>query len=129
MASQFFEHTAANYLLHTGSGMQGRPTMGAWVSYRLLSLNENLPGLIVLNGELFPPGGLDCFNSGFLPASYQGSMFKAAAQPVANIKPAEANVALQRNKLDLMRKLDAGVLTRSGGADAVESAIANHELA
>jgi hypothetical protein len=129
MTSEFSEHTTANYFLHTGSGLQGRPTMGAWACYGLGSLNQNLPGFIVLNGGLIPPGGLDCFNSGFLPASYQASILKAAAQPVANIKPTEPSVALQRNKLDLMRRLDAGVLTRSGGADAVESAIANHELA
>jgi hypothetical protein len=65
MVSNFPEHTNANYFLHTGSGLQGRPSMGAWACYGLGSECEDLPGFIVLNGGLIPPGGLDCFNSGF----------------------------------------------------------------
>ena len=129
MTSSFSEHTAANYFLHTGSGLQGRPTMGAWVSYGLGSECQNLPGFVVLNGGLIPPGGLDNFNSGFLPATYQGSIFKPTPEPVANIRPVEARPQLQRNKLALMQKLDQGVLARSGGADPVEAAISNYELA
>jgi hypothetical protein len=129
MTSLFSEHTGANYFLHTGSGMQGRPSMGAWVGYGLGSESKNLPGFVVLNGGLIPPGGLDNFNSGFLPATYQGSIFKAAAQPVANITPLERSPALQRNKLDLINRLDARRADRVGRADAVETAIANYELA
>jgi hypothetical protein len=129
MVSKFPEHTSANYFLHTGSGLQGRPSMGAWFSYGLGSLNKNLPGFVVLNGGLIPPGGLDNFNSGFLPAAYQGSVFRPADPPVANIRRLEATDAQQRNKLDLLRRLDAGLAERTGGADAVESAIANYETA
>src|SRR5262249_85895 len=71
LTSTFSEHTSGNYFLHTGTGLQGRPSMGSWVSYGLGSDNQNLPGFIVLNGGLIPVGGLDNFNSGFLPASYQ----------------------------------------------------------
>src|SRR6202042_1222190 len=102
VVSKFPEHTAANYFLHTGSGIQGRPSMGAWVSYGLGSENKNLPGFIVLNGGLIPPGGLDNFNSGFLPAAFQGSIFRAGDPPVANIDRVEPSDALQRNKIDLM---------------------------
>ena len=70
MTSQFEEHTFANYFLHTGSGLQGRPSMGAWINYGLGSECDNLPGYVVLNGGLIPPGGLDCFGNGFLPAAY-----------------------------------------------------------
>ncbi len=129
MTSHFSEHTGANYFLHTGSGMQGRPSMGAWLSYGLGSENRNLPGFIVLNGGLIPPGGLDNFNSGFLPAAYQGSVFRAADPPVANIRRLEPTQQHQRNQLDLVRQLDGGLLQRSGGADEVESAIANAETA
>ncbi len=79
MVSNFSEHTGANYFLHTGFGLQGRPSHGAWVTYGLGSECRDLPGFVVLNGGLIPPGGLDCFHSGFLPASYQGSVFKAGA--------------------------------------------------
>ncbi len=129
MTSKFPEHTSANYFLHTGSGLQGRPSMGAWISYGLGSLNKNLPGFIVLNGGLIPPGGLDNFNSGFLPAAYQGSIFRPANPPVANIRRLEASDAHQRRKLDLLRRLDDGIAIRAGHDDAIESAIANYETA
>lgn len=129
MTSNFSEHTNANYFLHTGVGIQGRPSMGAWVGYGLGSECQDLPGFIALNGGLIPPGGLDNFNSGFLPATFQGSVFNAGAAPVANIKPTEATADLQKNKLALLKKLDEGVLDRLGHVDQIESAIANYELA
>lgn len=129
MTSEFSEHTSANYFLHTGSGLQGRPSMGAWTGYGLGNENEDLPGFVVLNGGLVPPGGLDNFNSGFLPASFQGSVFKPGAHPVANIQPTEPGPGMQSAKLDLMRRLDRGVVGRLGRIDALESAIANYELA
>jgi hypothetical protein len=115
--------------MHTGSGLQGRPSHGAWVSYGLGSECQDLPGFVVLNGGLIPPGGLDCFNSGFLPASYQGSIFKAGDTPVANIRPAEPTAELQARKLALLRTLDQGVLDQAGPNDQLEAAIANYELA
>ncbi|MCE9531981.1 MAG: DUF1501 domain-containing protein [Planctomycetes bacterium] len=129
MVSKFPEHTSANYFLHTGSGIQGRPSMGAWMGYGLGSENKNLPGFIVLNGGLIPPGGLDNFNSGFLPAAFQGSIFRAGDPPVANIVRTEATDEEQRRKLALLRKLDASVAERLGRVDEIESAIANHETA
>jgi hypothetical protein len=129
MVSNFSEHTSANYFMHTGSGLQGRPSHGAWVTYGLGSECQDLPAFVVLNGGLIPPGGIDCFNSGFLPAAYQGSIFRPAGDPVANITPAEPTSDLQRKKLDLLRTLDHGVLGRLGRPDAVEAAIANYELA
>ncbi len=129
MTSDFSEHTNANYFLHTGSGFQGRPSMGAWLGYGLGSECKDLPGFIVLNGGLTPPGGLDCFNSGFLPASYQGSVFNAGESPIANIRPSERMPSLQRNKLDLLNRLDSDTLKRMGTDDQLESAIANYELA
>ena len=128
MVSNFPEHTSANYFLHTGSGFQGRPSMGAWFSYGLGSENRNLPGFVVLNGGLIPPGGLDNFNSGFLPAAYQGSIFRPVGPPVANIKPMEDRPT-QVGKLDLLKQLDEDVSRRLGKPDELESAIANYETA
>jgi hypothetical protein len=129
MVAEFSEHTNANYFLHTGLGLSGRPSLGAWVEYGLGSENQNLPGFVVLNGGLIPPGGLSNFSSGFLPATFQGSIFQAKSPPVANIAPNELNPELQKNKFALLRQLDAGMLERSGHQDQIESAIANHELA
>ncbi|MFT5299720.1 MAG: hypothetical protein ACI87E_003246 [Mariniblastus sp.] len=129
MTSDFSEHTNANYFLHTGNGFQGRPSMGAWLGYGLGSECQDLPGFIVLNGGLIPPGGLDCFNSGFLPASFQGSIFNAGEAPIANIRPTEKSQQLQRNKLDFLKKLDTNTLQNVGRSDQLESAISNYELA
>lgn len=129
MVSEFSEHTNANYFLHTGNGFQGRPSMGAWVSYGMGTECQDLPGFVVLNGGLIPPGGLDCFNSGFLPATYQGSIFKPESMPVANIQPLEKSSRLQRKKLDLLNALDAESLADRESDDQVNAAIANYELA
>ncbi|MDX1962926.1 MAG: DUF1501 domain-containing protein [Pirellulales bacterium] len=129
LTSSFSEHTSANYFMHTGSGLQGRPSVGAWVGYGLGSETQNLPGFVVINGGLIPPGGLDCFGSGFLPASYQGSIFLPARQPVANISPRETQAILQQNKLALVKQFDRRLAEKSGANDPLESAIANAELA
>ncbi len=129
MTSNFSEHTNANYFLHTGNGFQGRPSMGAWIGYGLGSECQDLPGFIVLNGGLIPPGGLDCFNSGFLPATFQGSIFNPGEAPIANIRRTESTDLLQRNKLDLLQQLDGRSLEKLGRVDQIESAIANYELA
>ncbi len=129
MTSNFSEHTNANYFMHTGNGAQGRPSMGAWVTYGLGSECRDLPGFIVLGSGMIPPGGLDCFSNGFLPATFQGSLFQRGEQPVADLKPGEANSKLQQGKLGLLRKLDKSVVERMGSDDKLESAIANYELA
>ncbi len=129
MTSNFSEHTNANYFLHTGNGFQGRPSMGAWTGYGLGSECRDLPGFVVLNGGLIPPGGLDCFNSGFLPATFQGSIFNSGNAPIANVGRNESSDRLQRNKLDLLKQLDTGGLEQIGRVDKIESAIANYELA
>jgi hypothetical protein len=124
--SNFSEHTNANYFLHSGHGQQGRPSVGAWVTYGLGSECANLPGFVVLDSGQIPPGGLDCFGSGFLPAAYQGSLFRPGAEPVADLRPAGP---AQASKLNLLRRLDQANLERTGHNDALESAIANYELA
>jgi hypothetical protein len=129
MTSNFSEHTNANYFLHSGSGLQGRPSMGAWTTYGLGSACRDLPGFVVLNGGLIPPGGIDCFNSGFLPASFQGSIFRPGLEPVSNIRPQEASAVLQQRKLALMHRLDDLLIGRTGHQDALESAVANYDMA
>jgi hypothetical protein len=129
MTSKFPEHTSANYFLHTGHGIQGRPSMGAWLGYGLGSENDALPGFVVLNGGLIPPGGLDNFNSGFLPASYQGSVFAPGDNPLANTQPREKSPDAQRDKLDLIGAIDQAMIQAVGGDDALESAVNNYETA
>src|SRR5205807_4937149 len=89
MVAQHSEHTNANYFIHSGHGMQGRPSMGAWATYGLGSECQNLPGFVVLNSGMIPPGGMDCFTRGFLPATYQGSLFRESETPVADLRRPE----------------------------------------
>lgn len=129
MTSDFSEHAAANYFLHTGLGQQGRPSMGSWASYGLGSECQDLPGFVVLNSGKMPVGGPDSFSSGFLPASYQASILRTGTDPVANIKPLESGPQLQRTKFDAMRELDRAGSARFAKSDALESAVANYEMA
>ena len=128
MVGQFPEHTNANYFLHTGHGLQGRPSIGAWVSYGLGSMNENLPGFVVLNGLLIPPGGLDNFHNGFLPSNYQASVFDSVDASLANIHRSEESDALQRGKLDFVKHMDHALRAVRGKNNAIESAVKNYEL-
>jgi hypothetical protein len=129
MVSDHSEHTAANYLMHSGSGFQGRPSMGSWVIFGLGSESKNLPGFIVLESGLVPPGGMDLFGSGFLPASYQATLFRKGEHPVADLHPRESTPELQQAKLGLLRRLNKGVLDRFAGVSEVEATIQNYELA
>jgi hypothetical protein len=130
MVANFSEHTNANYFIHSGTGQQGRPSMGAWVTYGLGSECQDLPGFVVLGSGMIPPGGVDCFGSGFLPAAYQGSLFRHGSQPVADLTPPGGGSAKSRAaKRDLLRKLDQQAKERFGESDAIDAAIANYELA
>ena len=129
MVADHSEHTAANYFMHSGSGFQGRPSMCAWVTYGLGSECDNLPGFVVLESGLVPPGGLDIFGSGFLPATYQAALFRNGPHAVADLQPLEPDPRLQRSKLDLLASLNRGVIERFGGSPEIEAAVANYELA
>ncbi len=129
MTSAFPEHTNANYFLHSGSGLQGRPSMGAWTTYGLGSECRDLPGFVVLDSGMIPPGGLSCFTSGFLPASYQASIFKSGERPVANLNNTNETPQSQRGKLSLIEQLDATATQQFGTSDKLEAAINNYELA
>ena len=126
MTSRFPEHTSANFFLHSGTGLQGRPSMGAWASYGLGSDNDNLPGYVVLNGGQIPSGGLDCFSNGFLPATARGSLLNAIGAPLANITSNERSAHSQALKRRLIGHLNQQVPEMS---PELEAAIANYELA
>ncbi|MGE0143215.1 MAG: DUF1501 domain-containing protein [Planctomycetota bacterium] len=128
MVADFSEHTNGNYFLHTGHGLQGRPSMGAWIGYGLGNASQELPTFVVLNGGLIPPGGLDCFHSGFLPASHQASVLKPGAVAMANLSPPGSG-GLTPSSLDLLAALERAASDRLGRPDVIESAIRNQELA
>ena len=99
------------------------------MNYGLGSENRDLPGFVVLNFDVVPCGGLENFGSGFLPANYQASIFKADGTPIDNIVPADKDRRVQRAKLDLLRQQDSEFAAELGGDSAVEAAIRNYEMA
>lgn len=129
MVSDFPEHTAANYLSHTGAGQQGRPAAGAWLSFGLRSDNDDLPGFMVISGGFVPVGGVDNYGNGYLPARHQGSVIQVKGDAIDNIHPADRDLEMQREKLAFVNRSDERLLARISHSDAVEAAIENQMLA
>jgi hypothetical protein len=122
-------HPNGVLFLHTGHTIAGRPSLGSWLNYGLGSVSQNLPGFVVLNFGNIPMGGMENFSNGFLPASYQGTIFRADGTPIDNIVPADRDARIQRAKLDLLRQQDGAFSRGMGEHDAVESSIRNYETA
>ena len=77
------------YQVHSGRILMGYPSMGSWVTYGLGSESENLPAYVVMpQPEGTPEGGTPCWGAGFLPAVYQGTVFRPGPNPILNLKPA-----------------------------------------
>jgi hypothetical protein len=131
MSTESVDHEAALRLIHTGKVFPGRPVWGSWALYGLGSPRRDLPAYVVLSD----PGGLPVdgthnWSSGFLPAVYQGTAFRAAGAPVANLHPpADVPAAARRNQLDFLNELNAAHLRRHPGNDELEARIGHYELA
>src|SRR3989475_2922177 len=81
MVSKSNVHGPATFMQNTGFVLPGFPHMGAWISYGLGSLNENLPTFVVLpDPRGFAPNGAANWSSGFLPATHQGTMVRAGSE-------------------------------------------------
>jgi hypothetical protein len=129
MKAEFPLHSRGNLLLHTGRNTGGLPSMGSWVTYGLGSENRNLPGFVVLNFATVPPGGMENFSNGFLPATHQATMLRASGTPIDNLVPADKLARIQRSKLDILDQQDKDFAGTLGTGEPVESAIQNYELA
>jgi hypothetical protein len=129
MKSEFPLHARGNIFLHTGRNIGGFPSLGSWITYGLGSENKNLPGYVLLRDSSIPPGGIENFSNGFLPATHQATHIRDEGVPVDNITPADSDARVQRAKLNVLAQQDAEFLKASGGDDAVESGIANYEMA
>ena len=122
-------HPNANYALHSGHVLSGRPSMGAWTSYGLGTLSQDLPSYVVIHGGQVPSGGMQCFGSGFLPANHQGSIFLSGDPALNNTSYQEKTAAIQKKKLEFLHEMDGEFEARLSHAEAIESAIMNYELA
>jgi uncharacterized protein (DUF1501 family) len=116
--------------MNTGSILAGRPSMGAWTSYGLGAANDNLPAFVVLadNGDV--TGGPKNWGAGFLPAQFQGSLFRREGTPITDLAPPKTiSNAQQRAKLDLLARLNNN-FDRQNPADAeLDARLQSYELA
>jgi hypothetical protein len=122
-------HAPAMYELHTGRFLMGHPSIGSWVTYGLGTENQNLPAYCVMpQPEGVPEGGAPCWGSAYLPAVYQGTLFRKGANPILNLKPPPDVSASQNERtFDLVRQLNGFTLPK--GDTDLEARIASYELA
>jgi len=102
------DHVQAHYELATGMIRMGFPSLGSWVTYGLGSENQNLPAFVVIyDAHGGPFGGPANWGSGFMPASYQGTVLRPSGMPIVDLQPpANVTPAEQRAGLDLLMKLN-----------------------
>ncbi len=100
-------HVGSVCQMNTGSILAGRPSLGSWALYGLGSDNQNLPGFVVMSDAGEPTGGARNWGTGFMPATYQGTLFRNGPNPILHLHPpAEIDARQQRNKLDLINSLN-----------------------
>ena len=81
------DHPTACYQMNTGNRFGGDPALGAWTTYGLGTLNQNLPAFVVLPEGAFPQGGAANWSNGFLPAYYQGTPLRPTGSPILDLNP------------------------------------------
>ncbi len=105
--SESNDHVPAIYQINSGLPRPGFPTAGAWVTYGLGSENQNLPGYVVMGNTQGAKGGPHNWGAGFLPSTFQGTLFRSQGAPVLNLnRQPKITKQDQRAQLDLMAKLN-----------------------
>jgi hypothetical protein len=128
-------HGQNAYLMNNGFLLPGFPCMGAWISYALGSLSDNLPGFIVLpDARGLPYNGRGCFTSGFLPAVHQGTVIKTdAPQPIADLFASDQFAFATRGAdvdgLALLNQMNRAHTAQHPGDSRLAARVAGYELA
>ena len=128
MFSESSNHAPATYLMNTGAILGGKPSLGSWITYGLGSLNQNLPGYVLLY-KVGGLGGSANWSNAFLPAAFQGTQFRHQGDPVLNLRPPDTYLPTQRATLDLTRTLNQRHAQRHPAHEQLEGRIASYELA
>lgn len=130
MHTDQFNHAPAELLLHTGTQVFGGASMGSWALYGLGSMNEDLPGFVVmLSGDSDPTGGKSLWGSGFLPSHLQGTLMRSRGEPILYVSDPEGmSRDARRSSLDALKELNQLEHQRSG-SDETLSRIEQYELA
>ena len=123
-------HGPAMLQMNTGFVFEGFPSMGAWVTYALGSANDNLPSFVAIPDRRgLPPNGPANWNSGFLPAAFQGTSFNSES-PIANLNPPKGKtLADEARTRSLLNELNRQHLHENPGYSDLAARISSYELA
>jgi hypothetical protein len=127
-------HGPATFMQATGFVLPGFPSMGAWVSYGLGRLCDNLPTFVVLpDPRGFPPNGPKNWSAGFLPAEHQGTLVRPSAKnPIADLFPPAGSYVTRQGDADLLatlEKLNRRHEEQRPGDSRLDARIRSYELA
>jgi hypothetical protein len=124
-------HGSAMLMMNSGRILSGHPCLGSWATYGLGSVNENLPGFVVMLDKTGGPiSGPKNWSSGYMPAAYQGVVIKASGTPIHNLdRPAGISESVQRKLLDRLREKNQEHLLGREDNTELSARIASYELA
>ena len=124
-------HSPGILQMNTGSIFVGRPSLGSWLSYGLGTENENLPAYVVMvDPRGGPRGGAGAWSAGFMPAAYQGTLFRSHGSPLLDLEtPPGISPGSQRRGLDLLGKLNHRHLEQRPGFSELAARTQSYELA
>jgi len=105
MVADNINHNGACLQMNTGEQAFSRPSLGSWLLYGLGSVNQDLPGFVVISPAQ-PAQGAPLWSSSFLPASYQGTLVSDLTNPIANLKNPRLSSKQQRQQLDVLKQLN-----------------------
>jgi hypothetical protein len=130
MTTEQFNHAPAQLFMHTGSQLLGHPSLGAWATYGLGSLNQDLPGFMVLvSGGNSPDAGKSVWGSGYLPGVYQGVQCRSTGDPILFVdNPPGMSRDVRRRSLDALAELNR-IQAREFGSPETLARIEQYELA
>ncbi|MBL8827584.1 MAG: DUF1501 domain-containing protein [Planctomycetaceae bacterium] len=121
-------HQQASVALHTGNEQFVRPSLGAWVTYGLGTVAEDLPGFITLN-PINDNGGAQNYGSAFLPAMFQGTRMSGGQGAVPNLANRRLSDAEQRRQIEFIQQANRRMLNELPGQPELEGLIESYELA
>lgn len=124
-------HPESVYLMNTGSILMGRASLGAWATYGLGTVNQNMPAFVVLpDPGGWVKGGAPAWGNGYLPAAYQGTLLRGGDSPILDLKtPPGITEDQQRRTLRLIQQLNQQSVDDTGAQSDLSARIAAYELA
>lgn len=124
-------HGSAMLQMNSGKILSGSPALGSWINYGLGSENENLPGFVVmLDPTGGPISGAKNWSSGYMPASYQGTLVRSKGAPIIDLDlPPQMTRSVERELLDSLQAHNSAHLVRHSDNSELGARIASYELA